>query len=248
MEGIDIKVDKVGAKRDIALIRVSGYVDTATSPELHKSLSRFIQDGVSQFIIDLGAVQYVSSAGWGVFVGEIRGLRERGGDLKLIQLTPEVLEVFDMLEFNRILTCYDSLEEAIDDFDFSRGIDLVSTRNIVTSEVRSPRNGTKPTTFAEAEVPGPITMDTTEVRSSAQVARPPAHSRQRPMDDADLPLTEKIKKLVVENPMMGAWSIKRLLYSPRFGYTKIGYFKLRGIMKRLNLETKAKRYRYFRSR
>ncbi len=246
MEGIDIKVDRVGTLKDIALIRVSGYVDTATSPELHKSLSKVIQEGISQFIIDLGAVQYVSSAGWGVFVGEIRGLREKGGDLKLIQLTPEVLEVFDMLEFNRILTCYDSLEEAIDDFDFSRGIDLTSTRNILTSEVRKVQQENEWQGGSVLESAAPV--QTVEREPDFQSAKHPPYSRPRAMDDADLPLTEKIKKLVLENPMMGIWSIKRLLYSPRFGYTKIGYFKLRSIMKRLNLETRAKRYRYFRSR
>jgi len=74
------------------------------------------------------------------------------------------------------------------------------------------------------------------------------YSRHRAVDDADLPLTEKIKKLALESPAIGPWSIKRLLYSPRFGYTKIGYFKLRSVMRKLGLDSKAKRYRYFRSR
>mgnify|MGYP000935045946 CR=1 FL=1 len=72
--------------------------------------------------------------------------------------------------------------------------------------------------------------------------------RRRGIDDVDLPLNEKIKKLVTENPLMTPWGIKRQLNSPRFGYTRIGFFKLRGILKRLGLETRAKRYRFYRSR
>src|SRR3990172_1619851 len=136
MEGIDINVDKVGAYKDIALFRIRGYVDTTTAPELQRQLTNEIQEGQSQFVIDLGAVQYVSSAGWGVFVGEIRNLRERGGDLKLSQMAPEVFEVFDMLEFNRILMCYDSIEEAIDDFDFCRGLDLKNGSNFTFPQTK----------------------------------------------------------------------------------------------------------------
>ncbi len=244
MEGINITVGKVGTLKDIALVRVRGYVDTTTSPELQKTLSTIINSSVSQFIIDLGAVNYVSSAGWGVFVGEIRDLRERGGDLKFIQMTPEVMEVFEMLEFNRILTCYDSLEEAIYDFDFCRGLDFKAPAN-------SPVDGA----FGRQSIAGksPVVPETFPPTTQPKIEvtgtpRASMYSRHRAVDDADLPLTEKIKKLALESPAIGPWSIKRLLYSPRFGYTKIGYFKLRSVMRKLGLDSKAKRYRYFRSR
>ena len=72
MEGIQIDEYRVGALKDISLLKVQGFVDTNTSPELQKVLGQIIESGMYQFVIDMGAVQYVSSAGWGVFVGEIR--------------------------------------------------------------------------------------------------------------------------------------------------------------------------------
>jgi anti-sigma B factor antagonist len=243
MDGIEIAVDRVGAYQDIALFRVRGYVDTTTSPELQRLLLQTIEDGICQFVVDLAFVNYVSSAGWGVFVGEIRGLRERGGDLKIVQMTPDVIEVFEMLEFNRILQSYDSLEEAIDDYEISRGLDL---KAMVTVKM-NPAEGrvqwigdTRPETSSyerpaeNSEPRGPV--------------RPNYGNGRRQVDEIELPLTEKVKKLVTENPLMGPWTLKKQLYSPRFGYTKIGYFKLRTIMKRIGLDTKAKRYRYYRSR
>jgi len=62
-------------------------------------------------------VDYISSAGWGIFISEIKGIRERGGDLKLVRMIPDVYEVFELLEFHYILKAYDSIEEAIRDFD-----------------------------------------------------------------------------------------------------------------------------------
>ncbi|NOY59800.1 MAG: STAS domain-containing protein [Calditrichaeota bacterium] len=241
MEGIEIKAERVGALKDVALFKVNGYVDTTTSPELQKLLTQNIEAGFTQYIIDLAAVHYVSSAGWGVFVGEIRTLREGGGDLKLIHMTPEVIEVFEMLEFNRILACYDSLEEAIDDFDFCRDIHFQSTNLFAATS-----GGVVPLNVPMTPTPVPVPV-TPKIKESTS-AQSTMLDRQRHIDDAQLPLTEKVKKLVIENPMVGLWTIKRSLYSPRFGYTKIGFLRLRSIMKRLGLETRAKRYRYFRSR
>jgi anti-sigma B factor antagonist len=242
MEGIEITSYHVGVNRDIALLKVRGFIDTTTSPDLQKIIAQTIEEGIFQFVIDLGMVHYVSSAGWGVFVGEIRGLREKGGDLKIVKMTPEVFEVFEMLEFNRILTSYDSPEEAIDDFDFCLGHDLGGSGHVVME-----REEETISSAIVSEEKTNIEHRSTYTSRQAVTGRH-SHSRIPNMNDSELPLSEKVRKMVVENPVLGPWSIKRLLYSPRFGYTKIGYFKLRGLMKRLALESKAKRIRYYRSR
>lgn len=245
MEGIDIKIDRIGALRDIALFRVNGYVDTTTSPELQKSLTQSIDSGLRQYIVDMSSVHYVSSAGWGVFVGEIRNLRESGGDLKIVQMTPEVIEVFEMLEFNRILSHYDSMEEAIDDYDYCRGIDF--------NKILDPKDSTR----LESVLTG-LSKEKNSQNSEANLSKTSLNTGQltpavrigqsKSMVDAELPLTEKVKKIVVDNPKLGLLGIRKSLFSPRFGYTKVGYLKLKAILKRLGLTTKEKRYRYFRSR
>lgn len=246
MEGIQIDEYRVGALKDIALLKTHGYVDTNTSPELQKVLGLTIEQGVCQFIIDMGAVQYVSSAGWGVFVGEIRRLQEKGGDLKITQMSSEVYEVFEMLEFHRILSNYDSIEEAIEDFDFYRELNntvpatshshalaSVSDEEIADSSFISEKSRT---------------LNHVPVETMSPSSKPGRFNHSREIDETLLPMNEKIKKIVLENPILGAWGLKRMLYSPRFGYTKIGLFKLNKILKSLSLNTKTKRFRYFRSR
>ena len=115
MQGIKIGIQKVGAQFDICLLNISGYVDTTTCQELSQIIQELIQEKHFHIIGDLGGVTYISSAGWGVFMGEIKGIREKGGDIKVVHMNPEVFEVFEMLEFNRILNYYDSVEEAIND-------------------------------------------------------------------------------------------------------------------------------------
>ena len=122
MEGIQVSVEKVGPQSDISIIRVGGYIDTTTSSELERALDSLLKAGVFQVIIDLGNVDYISSAGWGIFISEIKGMRERSGDLKLARMIPDVYEVFELLEFHYILKAFDTIEEAIRDFDKDRGI------------------------------------------------------------------------------------------------------------------------------
>jgi anti-sigma B factor antagonist len=117
MEGIQLSVEKTGVGDNISVIKVGGYIDTTTSSELEHALDTLLKEDSYNIIIDLGNVDYVSSAGWGIFISEIKGIREKGGDLKLVRMIPEVYEVFELLEFHYILKAFDTLEEAVKDFE-----------------------------------------------------------------------------------------------------------------------------------
>lgn len=122
MDGIQVSVEKIGPQSDISIIRVGGYIDTTTSSELERALDSLLKTGVVRIIIDLGNVDYISSAGWGIFISEIKGMRERNGDLKLARMIPDVYEVFELLEFHYILKAFNTIEEAISDFDMGKGV------------------------------------------------------------------------------------------------------------------------------
>lgn len=101
----------------IAIIRVGGYMEMTTSDELDKVLDSLIHKQSYQIIVDLANVDYVSSRGWSIFLSKIKEIRENGGDLKLINLTTNVYEVYKVLEFFWFLKVYDSISEAVSDFE-----------------------------------------------------------------------------------------------------------------------------------
>ncbi|MBN2417579.1 STAS domain-containing protein [bacterium] len=116
MEGIQVSIEKAASHSGVSIIRVGGYIDTTTSSELERALDSLLKSGVYYIVIDLGNVDYISSAGWGIFISEIKGIRERGGDLKLARMIPDVYEVFELLEFNYILKSFNTVEDALADF------------------------------------------------------------------------------------------------------------------------------------
>ena len=238
-QGIDLSYSHIGAIGDITLLRLKGFLDTTTSAEVSAKLREMIRSEHYQYIIDMSSVNYVSSAGWGVFVGEIRSIRENGGDLKIVQMTPDVYDVFEMLEFDRIIDYYETIEEAVNDFDMCMGLDITSNTRVVK------RENLPQLKFA---TPSPKSIATKTIKKGASDKRSRFTFTKPKIEESTLPVVEKVKVIVIDNPTDGLLKIKKKLDTQRFGYEKIGLFKVFDILKKYNLETKEKRYRFYRSR
>ncbi len=232
MEGIQVSLEKVGPQKNISVIKVGGYIDTTTSAELEHSLSSLLKASTYNIVIDLGNVDYISSAGWGIFISEIKGIRERHGDLKLVRMIPDVFEVFELLEFHYILKAFDTLEEAIADFDQNGG--TVAAR-LETDQQPEPAMG------GVAEPGASLNNDVdTEPQSDFEV-EPEQGATADPID-------EKLQQLVVEKPDLSVRQLIKELDSPPFGNIKLGWFQMRKYLKRLELDSKKKRMAYFNQR
>jgi len=224
MEGIQVSTEIAGSRNHISIIKVGGYIDTTTSSELERALDSLLKQGRFFIIIDLGNVDYISSAGWGIFISEIKSIRENGGDLKLVRMVPDVYEIFELLEFHHILDVYDMVDEAVNKFEV-----LEAAGKPVAKEITLPK--------PEAPKPQIQDMNAADVEVTTS-------SEKRDFNLSELSLDEKIKTVVRENPAFGAYKVKQELNTSRFGYTKIGWFALRAEMNRLSLGSKSKRYTF----
>ena len=121
MDKLLIDVEKV---EDVVVLKLQGLVDSGTSQVIEKRLNDLISDGNVKILVDLDLVDYISSAGWGIFIGEIKGVRKGNGDIKLASMRPDVREVFDLLEFNTLLTPYDSRGDALAAFEAEKRSEL----------------------------------------------------------------------------------------------------------------------------
>jgi anti-sigma B factor antagonist len=116
VDDIKISLDASGGPQLPAVVRVDGVVDTMTAGELENVMNSLIEQKRFNIIVDLGGVDYISSAGWGIFISNIREIRQNRGDIKLAQMMPSVYEIFELLEFDSILSAFDSVEKARLDF------------------------------------------------------------------------------------------------------------------------------------
>ena len=117
MEKLVISEERLRGDSPVSVITLRGTVETTNAAGLEDTLQRVIDDRCYRIVVDLADVSYVSSAGWGIFISEIKRIRRNGGDIKLAAMRPEVREVFELLEFNSILRPFDDRKLAVTDFD-----------------------------------------------------------------------------------------------------------------------------------
>jgi anti-sigma B factor antagonist len=79
-----------------------GRIDTLSAPELEKKLCEIL-DGVSELVLDMAKVDYVSSAGLRVILKTQKLMLSRG-KMKLVNVNESVMEVFEITGFSDILT------------------------------------------------------------------------------------------------------------------------------------------------
>jgi anti-sigma B factor antagonist len=218
MEGIQVSIDKVDLSPDTFLIKVGGYVDTTTSQELDRTIEELLKKDVIRFVIDLEDVDYISSAGWGIFISEIKSIRRKGGDIKLVKMAPDVFEVFELLEFHRILKSYHTVDDAL--FDFKE--------NVKTAEIQE----------NTVETPVKPIIDDITIQSD----------KESPADDSTLSLEDRIRKIVSENPEFGIRDIQRKLITDRYGNLNIGFMRVYMLLRKCGLASMKKRIVFARSK
>ena len=101
---------------DIVILDIIGEIDIATTPELNAVFTNLTKQGKIKIIVNLKNVTYVSSSGWGLFISLIKTIRNSNGDLKLVQLSPEVKVIFDMTSLFKLIPSYNTIEEAAEAF------------------------------------------------------------------------------------------------------------------------------------
>ena len=116
MKNLDKGREPIEAK-DIAIVKVGGYMEFTTADELDRVLAKLVAEKSYKIIIDLQKVDYISSRGWSIFLSKIKEVRENEGDLKLVNMSNNVFEVYKILEFFWFLKVCGSIEEAIMEFD-----------------------------------------------------------------------------------------------------------------------------------
>ncbi len=113
MKGFQVKRTDKG---DISVLYLSGFLDAHTVPQFESALNELIANGRFKIVVNFKDLDYISSAGLGVFMGFIEEVRNNGGDIKLSNMSERVYKVFDLLGFPALFEIYDDEAQAIEKF------------------------------------------------------------------------------------------------------------------------------------
>jgi anti-sigma B factor antagonist len=227
MDDIKLSLSQSGPSGELSIIRVDGVVDTITASELENVIEGLLGQSRFKILVDLGGVEYISSAGWGIFVSKIQEIRDNKGDIKLVNMIPNVYEIYELLEFEHIIQAFDTLQQGKKAFNLPAGSDGGGEKVWKTDEKIISESGSA---LQAALSPG--------VKSRKAASRPAAGASAANAE-------ELILRLVAEDPFS---SISELVeqgneIAPAF---KLGWWTVFGILRRNSLLRIRSRFRYAR--
>lgn len=106
-----VEVRAADWNKDVTVISVCGSVDAQTAPIFEKDSLAAVRKGKKKILVDCKGLDFISSAGIGVFMvilSEVEG----DGFLKVMNLTDEVFESFDLLGIPEVIEIHKDEKEA----------------------------------------------------------------------------------------------------------------------------------------
>ncbi len=228
MNDIKISLDTIGDDNEITLVRVDGVIDTMTATELEKVISSLLEQKRFNIIIDLAGVDYISSAGWGIFISNIREIRQQSGDIKLARMIANVYEIFELLEFDSILKAFDNLDDAKADFASPPTFKASSDSGDSSPSDEEGESDERDSDSGESEF-----KSAAGAQGSQEISSP----------IMDMSFDDKIKNIIKNDPFLSIGDIKHELNSDTYGEESVGWW---GVLKWLlenNMTSRKSRYR-----
>jgi anti-sigma B factor antagonist len=94
------------------IFHLQGYLDAHTATQFEQAIEVAMKEKRFKMIVNLEKLDYISSAGLGVFMGFIEDIREQNGDIKICLTSDKVYKVFDLLGFPSIFDIVKDEDEA----------------------------------------------------------------------------------------------------------------------------------------
>lgn len=116
MADLSIEIKNNTINTNVSLIILSGFLDAHTFSRFEDQLRNLIREDKNRIVVQMKNLDYISSAGLGVFMSVIGEIRQKGGDIKLSDLNSKVYKVFDLLGFTKLFQIFPTEEEAIKAF------------------------------------------------------------------------------------------------------------------------------------
>jgi anti-sigma B factor antagonist len=102
---------------DVTLLELSGELTLDDGELAFRSyIHTLLDEGHRKILLDLGRVGTVDSAGVGMLVAKLKTIRDHGGDMKLLHMTPRTSRVFGMMKIRSMFESFDDESLAVKSF------------------------------------------------------------------------------------------------------------------------------------
>ncbi len=93
-----------------------GDIDLYTLDRAKARIATLIDKGKIQLVFILDKVKYIDSSGLGLFIGSLKRVKERGGDIRLVNLNAYMMGIFKLINLHKVMDIHSTVDEALKAF------------------------------------------------------------------------------------------------------------------------------------
>jgi len=103
--------------KNIFILNVPEKLTLENSDQLRDLIKEIVDEGTYRLVFDMTGTNYIDSTGLGAIVSRIAFVRSHQGDIRLAIKSDFIKELLDITNLNKILKCFDTVEDAVNSFD-----------------------------------------------------------------------------------------------------------------------------------
>jgi anti-anti-sigma factor len=226
-----------------------------------------IARGSYMLIVNLEGVDYISSIGWGVFISNLKEMRENGGDIVLANMSANVHNIFDLMELSAIMKSFTDVNKAAAHFLGTSKQPAVKKKAVGAETTSGTAKKASSATVESSQRPQPKQPEpeptAADAKPSIKTHRTPANRPgRRPariklvsdnitdLDGVDYRYTQSrllekhIIRVVLDKPFLSVGKITKALRLPKYGSVKQKKRRIKKELVKLGLENPEDRYEF----
>ncbi len=114
MKTLNLNHEKNGG---VDIVILDGILNADTASKLDKLLKEISGSDLPCIMMDTAKLSYISSAGIGCFIGIIKLIRSKNGDIIFYNMNPKVKRVFNLLDMEDFFKFFTDFDEALAGFE-----------------------------------------------------------------------------------------------------------------------------------
>ncbi len=114
MKTLSLHHDKRGS---VDIISLEGILNADTNVQLDDLLQPLSDSDRPFILFDVANLTYISSAGIGCFIGIIKKIRMKGGDIRFYKMNSKVKRIFKLLDMDDFFEFFSDFDEAFSSFE-----------------------------------------------------------------------------------------------------------------------------------
>jgi len=100
----------------ISIVEVAGRLTSLEGGALRNSIAQLLKSGCKQIVLNLSKLDYLDSSGIGELVHAYMSVIKRGGEMKVVGLTPRVEEILKITQLHQVFQEFQDEQAALRSF------------------------------------------------------------------------------------------------------------------------------------